>query len=55
MSDIEGARIVDKRAWQGGELAQTEWVTQLSGEQVDAFMRWRTFYPWTQPPGWILT
>ena len=37
MSDIEGARIVDKRAWQGGELAQTEWVTQLSGEQVDAF------------------
>ena len=37
MSDIKGARIVDKRAWQGGELAQTEWVTQLSGEQVDAF------------------
>ena len=37
MSDIEGTRIADKRAWQGAELARTDWVTQLSGEQVDAF------------------
>ena len=32
MSDIEGTRIADKRAWQGAELARSDWVTQLSGE-----------------------
>lgn len=36
MSDIAGQLILDTRAWRSAELAQTEWVTHLSAEQIKA-------------------
>ncbi len=35
MNDIAGERIADRRAWQGAELARTNWITQLSGDEID--------------------
>ena len=36
MNDIAGERIADTRAWQGAELDQSDWITQLSGEEISA-------------------
>jgi len=35
MNDIAGERITDARAWRGAELADSEWVTHLSADEVN--------------------
>ena len=36
MNDIVGERITDTRAWQGAEIAQTDWIKHLSIEETSA-------------------
>ena len=36
MTDIAGEPIIDARAWRGGELARSEWITHLTDDEIDA-------------------
>ena len=36
MSDTTGERITDARAWRGAELADVDWITRLSADEINA-------------------
>jgi len=36
INDKAGKQITDARAWRGAEIADSDWVTQLAGSEVDA-------------------
>jgi alpha-ketoglutarate-dependent taurine dioxygenase len=36
MNDTAGERITDARAWRGAELADADWITRLSADEIDA-------------------
>ena len=36
MNDRAGEAVTDTRAWRGVELARTDWITHLSGDQINA-------------------
>ena len=39
MTDIAGEPVTNRRAWRGAELAQTDWITHLGSDEIDALYK----------------